>query len=87
MPTETMRSHFARVVELEVVHDADVHRELARLRLLADVLRLVVAERDAEALDAVFLGGVEHEMAPAAADVEQALAGSEIELANVCAIF
>ncbi len=68
--------------EVAVVGEADLHAVLeARLRHApAGELGLVGGERDPHGADAVAGGGVQHEAAPAAADVEQALALPQPEL-------
>ncbi len=68
--------------EVAVVAQADLHAVLeARLRdAPAGELRLVGGERDSHRADAVAGGGVQHEAAPPAAHVEQALALAQGEL-------
>src|SRR5262249_5087680 len=61
--------------------DADATGEPARGNLAFDVPELMLRQRDARRVDAVALCGPEHEAAPAAADVEERLAGGKPELA------
>ncbi len=69
--------------QIEVVAQLDLHvtRQASRDDLARHVLVLVLRQRDAVRVHAVVLGGVEDEPAPAAADVEEALAGREAQLA------
>ena len=71
------------VGDLAVVADADLDAvgEAGGLDPLACELGLGLRERDADAVHAVVLGGVDQQRAPAAADVEQALALGQSELA------
>ncbi len=69
--------------QIEVVEEP--HVDLAGQAQLGDlrahVIELVLRQRDAARLDAVVLRGPEDQAAPAAADVEQGLAGLEHQLA------
>ena len=80
MPTETMRSNC--IVELAIVDQLELHvvRDAGRLGALARDLQLVLRQGDAEHVDAGDLVQIERHPAPAAADVEHALAGLEREL-------
>src|SRR6185295_7482155 len=71
------------VVDLAVVGDADLKAvgEARAPDALAGVLGLGLGQGHADALDAVARGGVDEQGAPAAADVEQSLAGREAQLA------
>src|SRR5829696_6117760 len=68
--------------ELAVVLDADLDLvgDTRLLHLLARELSLVLGQRDPYRFDAVALRRVDDEAAPAAADVENALAGAQFEL-------
>jgi hypothetical protein len=70
------------VVQLAVVGDADLDAiiEPGLAHALARELRLRLGQRDAGDLDAMALGRVDRERAPAAADVEEPLARLEPEL-------
>ena len=71
------------VVDLAVVGDADLDpvAEPGVAHALAGDLGLRLGQRDADAAHAVVLGGVQEQRPPAAADVEQALARLEPQLA------
>jgi len=68
-----------RPVDVPVVHQLDAHRESGAA--LAGQRRLLARDGDAEHLHAVVRGGEPGETAPATADVQQALARLQLELA------
>ena len=74
----------AGLLDVAVVHEPHLGEVVEPLLLdrLLRPRRLLARQRDAERLDAVLPRGVPDHAAPAAADVEQPLAGLEVELAG-----
>ena len=75
------KSGLRHLAVVQEAHLGQVVEPLALDRLLRPQ-RLLLGQRDAERPHAVLAGGVAHHAAPAAADVEQPLAGLETELAR-----
>ena len=71
------------IVQVAVIahfHPAPVMQAGPRYSLVSQI-GLVAAERDAKGVHSVSLGGVDDQTAPAAANVEQALAWAQSQLA------
>src|SRR6185369_18008135 len=69
----------ASAAEVAVIDELELDRQSGAA--LPPEFRLGARDRDPDATRAVMLGGVAHQAAPAATDVEQAHAGAQAELA------
>src|SRR4051812_35133180 len=65
-------------IQFQIMNRAYLHRQPATLCFLANISCLIVTQSNADAFDTISLGGMKHEMTPAAADVQEAMAGLEM---------